>query len=65
MKFLSQILFCLVILLFNSGRLSAQEKEHPRIYITNGGKTDFLHSIKQTEWKEEIIKARKKSLKNI
>ena len=62
MKILYKILFCLVVLQFNIGLLFAEEQEHPRIYITDEQKADFLHSVQQTEWKEKIINDKKEKL---
>ncbi|MFB9054021.1 heparinase II/III family protein [Formosa undariae] len=53
------IVFCFVLC---SEFLFAQDSQHPRIYITNEAKSDFLQSIEQVDWKKELVEEKKANL---
>lgn len=38
------------------------QQEHPRIYISNSGKTDFLKRVENTVWKKKLIDSKKENL---
>ncbi|GAB5552969.1 MAG: heparinase II/III family protein [Saprospiraceae bacterium] len=61
MKFLS-ILLCFTLIPFNVSLIAATGAEHPRIYISNEAKAEFLQSVEQVAWKENIINNKKKNL---
>ena len=35
---------------------------HPRIYCSDAAKADFLQSVKQVKWKEQIINNKKEKI---
>lgn len=62
MKPIVKFLFCLLLLPASLGASEAEVKEHPRIYITDEAKADFLHSLQEAEWKANIVKEKKEQL---
>lgn len=42
--------------------LVGQESEHPRIYISNENKSDFLKTIETVTWKKELVEKKIKNL---
>ncbi|KAA3661368.1 MAG: hypothetical protein DWQ10_04675, partial [Calditrichaeota bacterium] len=50
------------IILFSVCTLLAIEKEHPRIYCSDAGKSDFLKSIEKVAWKKQLIEKKKARL---
>ena len=41
---------------------TAQQSEHPRIYITNDSKEAFLKTIENTSWKKELVDQKKEKV---
>lgn len=62
MKPFAKILFCLLLIPGSLGFLFAGGKEHPRIYITNEAKANFLQSLQQADWKAAIVKQKKERI---
>lgn len=52
----------LFLFVFSFVSYSQDIKEHPRIYCSDAVKTDFLESMKGTEWKQQIIDNKKENL---
>lgn len=59
MKFYYKILICLFVTQSNIGLLFGTVEAHPRIYITNEARADFIQSIQETDWKAKIVEDKK------
>ncbi|AWV97645.1 heparinase II/III domain-containing protein [Arcticibacterium luteifluviistationis] len=55
-------LIIILSLLFNVSASIAQSTDHPRIYINNASKADFLKTLEQIEWKNELVEKKKENL---
>jgi len=52
----------LMCLLLNLTSIIAQTFEHPRIYITNSSKADFIEMLEHVSWKKSLVQKKKKNL---
>ncbi len=57
------IIYLILGFLINATTLLGQELGHPRIYTTNQDKEAFVQSLKKTEWKKQLVDAKKQRLK--
>jgi len=48
--------------LIGTSIVSAQIGEHPRIYISNSDKSDFLQTLEEISWKKELVARKKERL---
>ena len=48
--------------LMSSNTSIGQELEHPRIYITNDARDNFLQTIEKIQWKNELVERKKQRL---
>ncbi|WP_341224494.1 heparinase II/III family protein [uncultured Arcticibacterium sp.] len=55
-------LIIILTVLFNVSVAFLQSTEHPRIYTNNASKADFLKTLEQVEWKNELVEKKKKNL---
>ncbi|KJD37254.1 hypothetical protein PW52_02165 [Tamlana sedimentorum] len=49
-------------LIFGVGMLFAQQLQHPRVFVTNSEKADFLQTLKSVSWKNDLIEKKTKNL---
>ena len=59
---LRQILFTLLIFLHIPNIAFGQEFPHPRVYITDGEKEDFMQSLEATVWKKKYVDQKKEKV---
>ncbi len=55
MKLVYVRLIAIIVFFICTNKVIGQTEEHPRIYITNNAKKDFLKSIKSIEWKKSLV----------
>ncbi|MFB9057347.1 heparinase II/III family protein [Mariniflexile ostreae] len=55
-------IFLMLCLLVGTHTLMGQVSGHPRIYVTNEAKADFLKSIEQVDWKKSLVEKKKENL---
>ncbi|ALJ06759.1 hypothetical protein APS56_06080 [Pseudalgibacter alginicilyticus] len=59
-KFLLHIV--LGCFLLNASSLFAQSNSHPRIYVNNESKSEFLKTLETVSWKRELVEKKKQNL---
>ncbi len=55
-------LLIILCLMFHISASIAQSSKHPRIYINDTSKADFLKTLEQVEWKNKLVEKKKKDL---